>query len=378
MDHPGYCFQRPKKMQSPFGQGLKGDKNSFRSQSLFEERSVPSTSTAGLELKLGHLHIANHHAGLDSATALQKPPKRPSRKSTSSIDKALSEIRLIRDNVHTFLATQSKENESMVEHELTTREQALRWLRHPISFGMSSQRRPSLSRMLSASGPLRPSTANPSLLRTGLEPPSFLYTPTAGAAARAAAAAAQNEVPESSRATPQSHAVLQEPNPTSDSESGIDIEVRGRMDELAEPAFSIARTGWQACPLVSSKSANLLLDPSYCLPPELMDHIFSYLNAASLVNADVVSHRWHSLASSNHLWRRVFSKEFGFQNSTHSSGLPAPSNGGLGFGKNVTGQDWRKLWKIRKRLDNRWTKSSAAAIYLEGHKDSVYCIQFDE
>ena len=36
------------------------------------------------------------------------------------------------------------------------------------------------------------------------------------------------------------------------------------------------------------------------------------------------------------------------------------------------------MWRARKALEQRWRDGHAAAIYLEGHTDSVYCVQFDE
>ena len=36
------------------------------------------------------------------------------------------------------------------------------------------------------------------------------------------------------------------------------------------------------------------------------------------------------------------------------------------------------MWRARKALEQRWADGYAAAIYLEGHTDSVYCVQFDE
>ena len=36
------------------------------------------------------------------------------------------------------------------------------------------------------------------------------------------------------------------------------------------------------------------------------------------------------------------------------------------------------MWRARKALNQRWQKGRAAAIYLDGHSDSVYCVQFDE
>ena len=36
------------------------------------------------------------------------------------------------------------------------------------------------------------------------------------------------------------------------------------------------------------------------------------------------------------------------------------------------------MWRARKALQQRWIDGHAAAIYLQGHTDSVYCVQFDE
>ena len=58
--------------------------------------------------------------------------------------------------------------------------------------------------------------------------------------------------------------------------------------------------------------------------------------------------------------------------------MPVVDVGGFGLGKQRPDQDWKKMWKIRKSLQSRWISGSAAAIYLEGHRDSVYCVQFDE
>jgi F-box and WD-40 domain protein 1/11 len=36
------------------------------------------------------------------------------------------------------------------------------------------------------------------------------------------------------------------------------------------------------------------------------------------------------------------------------------------------------MFMVRQALERRWKEGEAAAIYLQGHKDSVYCVQFDE
>ena len=36
------------------------------------------------------------------------------------------------------------------------------------------------------------------------------------------------------------------------------------------------------------------------------------------------------------------------------------------------------MLQARRELQRGWENGKAAAIYLEGHTDSVYCVQFDE
>ena len=43
--------------------------------------------------------------------------------------------------------------------------------------------------------------------------------------------------------------------------------------------------------------------------PELMTHVLSFLNAQSLVQAELVSHEWHRIASSRHAWKQVYQAE---------------------------------------------------------------------
>ena len=128
----------------------------------------------------------------------------------------------------------------------------------------------------------------------------------------------------------------------------------------------------------SATLLTVLSDPSLVLPEELMAHIMSYLDAASLMGAELVSSRWHSTASSYHTWRHVFWREHNLPHLSSTEGISASQVGGLGLGKQRPDQDWKSMWKVRKMLHARWLEARAAAIYLEGHKDSVYCVQFDE
>ena len=104
----------------------------------------------------------------------------------------------------------------------------------------------------------------------------------------------------------------------------------------------------------------------------------SFLDPQSLTKAALVSHRWHHTACSSPPWREVFIREYSQTMAKQRNLCLAPPIGGFGLGKWRPNQEWKQMWKVRKALDARWHDGYAAAIYLEGHKDNVYCVQFDE
>jgi len=122
----------------------------------------------------------------------------------------------------------------------------------------------------------------------------------------------------------------------------------------------------------------LNLDPLHALPPEITSNILSFLDARSLAKAESVSKIWFGTASQRHAWRQAF------QNETRAVRQIAliPTNGssiqGLGLGSSSPDQDFKRMLQARRELQSRWRDGKAAAIYLEGHTDSVYCVQFDE
>jgi F-box and WD-40 domain protein 1/11 len=57
--------------------------------------------------------------------------------------------------------------------------------------------------------------------------------------------------------------------------------------------------------------------------------------------------------------------------------------GGSGIGESshghpAPGQNWKTMFAARAEINKRWKAGTPAAIYLNGHTDSVYCCQFDE
>jgi F-box and WD-40 domain protein 1/11 len=123
-----------------------------------------------------------------------------------------------------------------------------------------------------------------------------------------------------------------------------------------------------------------LVDPFECLSAELATAVLSNLDATSLLDAQKVSRGWNKLATSPHVWRSVFMREY----KPEVHGSPAPVQmGGSGIGRQLNNQpvprqQWKEMYAARIGIDRRWKAGSPAAIYMNGHTDSVYCCQFDE
>lgn len=115
------------------------------------------------------------------------------------------------------------------------------------------------------------------------------------------------------------------------------------------------------------------------LPPEIALSIFEYLDAKDLLQAEKVNRRWNAMARDTQVWRTVFLRRY----QRHVSTDPAPIQvGGAGLGRpNRKNQEWRKMYKARVDLEQNWragADNAGKAVYLSGHTDSVYCVQFDE
>ena len=201
-----------------------------------------------------------------------------------------------------------------------------------------------------------------------LEPPVLPDSILAGAAARASAAAHNGN---KNSINTNNNSALPPPPSSSfdtarDSESGIGIDLREHSSDMVEQSSSIL----------------VRCDPLASLPAEIVAHMLSYLDPVSLMNCELVSHTWHEQACSPHVWWRVFYRAYGQRigsGAASSSGPVTGKRASAGMGKmNEVNQNWKKMFLVRCALQKRWKEGKAAAIYLQGHKDSVYCVQFDE
>ncbi|SAM01415.1 hypothetical protein [Absidia glauca] len=111
--------------------------------------------------------------------------------------------------------------------------------------------------------------------------------------------------------------------------------------------------------LFGTKKIDFLLE----LPCELSIQILSYLDTQSLVRLSSVSRGINELYRSNdvYVWRhRVYEQQWQPSLQRH---LP---------------MNWLHIFKQRYQLAKRWDNGKVSTRYLTGHRDSVYCLQFDD
>jgi len=177
-----------------------------------------------------------------------------------------------------------------------------------------------------------------------------------GTAAKASAAAFQNDYMALTR---QQYFYAEEFN---DRESGIGIAVTApelRNEVTARKDAGVAR-----------------LDFIGQLPHELSVQVLAYLNAAQLAAASRVSKRWYEVVQDQYIWRQSFLRE---KTHTYATSRPIQPGAMAGIPSLRRGLEWQKIYQAREELDQRWlARCQARAVYLNGHLDSIYCLQFDE
>lgn len=116
-------------------------------------------------------------------------------------------------------------------------------------------------------------------------------------------------------------------------------------------------------------------DPVRRLPIELMWEILGQLDCNTLAGAERVSKSWNRIVKDQAVWQKYYQSRY--QSQVYVE--PAPIQmGGLGVPSAFPGQDWKKAAIARRTIERRWVSGRPAAIYFNGHTDSVYCCQFDE
>ncbi|KAK6510339.1 hypothetical protein TWF506_009455 [Arthrobotrys conoides] len=103
------------------------------------------------------------------------------------------------------------------------------------------------------------------------------------------------------------------------------------------------------------------IDIMTVFPTEIVAQILSYLDHRSLLSCELVSRYWYSVALSSHIWRYTFEAEYG------------KLKAGISYNR-----DWKSMFEVKSSLNKRWLKGQVNPTYLNGHSDSVYCVQFDQ
>jgi F-box and WD-40 domain protein 1/11 len=137
-----------------------------------------------------------------------------------------------------------------------------------------------------------------------------------------------------------------------DRESGIGIAVTEYQDSSIDRVDFIAR-----------------------LPNELAIQILEKLDHHSLARTALVSKTWHQVSCDNQIWRGAFLRE---KSKTYAMSGPIQPGIGLGVPSLNPNHDFKDLYRIRQELERNWLEGTAEPIYLNGHLDSIYCVQFDE
>ncbi|KAK2013530.1 WD repeat domain-containing protein [Colletotrichum eremochloae] len=184
----------------------------------------------------------------------------------------------------------------------------------------------------------------------GSEPPIIPYN--TGSAAKAAAAA-QNQALHNKWLSASS-------DDFTDHESGIGITVTGGDSDVD----------------LDVEDANISrIDFVAQLPVELAIQVLAHLDATALGAASRVSREWKQMVNNQHVWRESFLRE---KTGTYATSQPVQPGTGQGVPPISPDVDWKQIYKAKDELDQRWKEGKAKPVYLNGHLDSIYCLQFDE
>ncbi|KAJ2077299.1 hypothetical protein H4R24_005210 [Coemansia sp. RSA 988] len=92
------------------------------------------------------------------------------------------------------------------------------------------------------------------------------------------------------------------------------------------------------------------------MPREILEKVLSWVDAATLLEAGLVSRRWQAVASSDHSWRQAVQQRFGQRPKQwlQTTRMPGTAHGGwVGGGSGARG--WRGELVGRERLHALWT-----------------------
>ncbi|KAK4201937.1 WD40-repeat-containing domain protein [Triangularia verruculosa] len=155
-----------------------------------------------------------------------------------------------------------------------------------------------------------------------------------------------------------------------DGESGIGIAVTSSDSEglLALGDLSLNADGDEKADIVK-------VDFISQLPAELAIMILAELDGPTLGVASLVNKHWAFVIKNQHVWRESFLRE---KTTTYATGGNVQPGSGLGVPFVHPKNDWKDIYRAKEQLDRNWKEGKARPVYLNGHTDSIYCLQFDE
>ena len=160
-----------------------------------------------------------------------------------------------------------------------------------------------------------------------------------------------------------------------DHESGIGIALTSSEMEAYVPGDEVDSDVDVDADLTRDETAIIKVDFISRLPMELAIQVLALLDAPTLNTASRVSSGWHGVVKNQHIWRESFLRE---KTTTYATSGPVRPGVGLGVPRVQPENNWKEIYRVKTELDKRWKEGKAQPVYLNGHTDSIYCLQFDE
>ncbi|KAK3302651.1 WD40-repeat-containing domain protein [Chaetomium strumarium] len=160
-----------------------------------------------------------------------------------------------------------------------------------------------------------------------------------------------------------------------DRESGIGIALTSSEMEAYVPGEDLDSDVDVGSGVTPDETPIIKVDFISQLPFELAIQVLSLLDAATLNTASRVCSSWYKVITNQHIWRESFLRE---KTTTFATSGPVKPGTGLGIPPVHPANDWKEIYRVKTELDRRWKEGKARPVYLNGHTDSIYCLQFDE
>ncbi|ORZ18564.1 WD40-repeat-containing domain protein [Absidia repens] len=105
------------------------------------------------------------------------------------------------------------------------------------------------------------------------------------------------------------------------------------------------------------------------LPVEISQLVLAYCDPDTVVMASYVSRHWYMLCNDTPLWKTIYQERYGL-----------PTNLSLtAFSMNTMAvRNYKRMYQSKTLLEHRWRHGKHQTHCIQGHGDSIYCVQFDK